>query len=155
MYFLFKRNDELKVTFKNLKIETDSNLREINGGDWENKPFDDLIKLYPKEYKVWLDDIGRARCVNGESVKELQKRVVRAVENIAKENSGKTGTVVEYVPKEPETQAPTVAPTQKPTEKPTEAPTDAPTEAPTEAPQEPEVTEPVATEAVELEAEAE
>ena len=49
----------------------------------------------------------------------------------------------------------TPKPTQKPTEKPTEAPTDAPTEAPTEAPQEPEVTEPVATEAVELEAEAE
>ena len=32
-----------------------------------------------------------------------------------KENSGKTGTVVEYVPKEPETNAPTVAPTVKPT----------------------------------------
>ncbi len=32
-----------------------------------------------------------------------------------KENSGKTGTVVQYVPKEPETQAQTVAPTQKPT----------------------------------------
>ena len=81
---------------KNLKIETDSNLREINGGDWENKPFDDLIKLYPKEYKVWLDDIGRAHCVNGESVKELQKRVACAVESIVKENSGKTVCIVTH-----------------------------------------------------------
>ena len=81
---------------KDLKIETDSNLREINGGDWESRPFEDLPKLYPKEYKVWLDDIGKVRCTNGESVKELQNRVVYAVERIAKENRGKTVCIVTH-----------------------------------------------------------
>lgn len=75
---------------KGMDIEKNKNLREIFGGEWEKRTFDDLEKDYPEEYDVWLSDIGVSRCTNGESVAELQTRFVSEVEKITKENVGKT-----------------------------------------------------------------
>ena len=52
--------------------------------------FDDLEKNYPDEYSVWLNDIGNACCSGDESVKELSKRVMATLTDIAKENDGTT-----------------------------------------------------------------
>ncbi|MFA7636598.1 MAG: histidine phosphatase family protein, partial [Monoglobales bacterium] len=39
-----------------LEIKKDERLREINGGGWENVPWDDLPSLFPESYKHWEND---------------------------------------------------------------------------------------------------
>lgn len=72
-----------------LTVEKDPELREINAGDWEGVPFETLIAK-DEAYRVWRTDIGAAVCPNGESVQELQERIVAAIKRIAEDNKGKT-----------------------------------------------------------------
>lgn len=78
------------ATPRNMSVIKSEKLREIFGGDWENIPFDTLVEKYSAEYKIWLENIGVASCVNGESVQQLQNRFVGEVKRIAEENMGKT-----------------------------------------------------------------
>ena len=73
-----------------VEIVKSSQLREISAGEWDGKKFSDVMKIYEKDYEVWLSDIGNARCTGGESVKELGERVMGELLKIAKENEGKT-----------------------------------------------------------------
>lgn len=75
---------------KKLPIVTDEGLMEINGGGWENLSFLEIKAKFPNEYGLWMNDIGNARCNDGESLKELYDRVVKTITKIATENSGKT-----------------------------------------------------------------
>lgn len=65
-------------------------LMEINAGDWEGHPFDELEEKYKEEYHKWRYDIGNAHPDGGESVTELYSRCVKAVTEIAKQNDGKS-----------------------------------------------------------------
>ena len=71
-------------------------LREISAGDWNNKKFDDLVKEYPEEYGIWLNDIGNSQCPNGENPNDVQKRVIGTLLDIAKENENKTVAVFSH-----------------------------------------------------------
>ena len=73
-----------------LKVEARKALREINAGEWQGKAFDELEKSYADGYSVWLKDIGRVQCPNGESVKDLYERIRTEVLRIVEENEGKT-----------------------------------------------------------------
>lgn len=75
---------------KKLDIIKNENLREIYAGEWENGLFAELEENFKESYGVWLKNIGRARCDGGESVEELQIRVVKEITRIAQENDGKT-----------------------------------------------------------------
>lgn len=75
---------------KGMEIVKDENLREIFAGEWENRLFEDIVVEYKEDFKVWKENIGRARCTGGESVEELLERFVSEVKKIAKENEGKT-----------------------------------------------------------------
>lgn len=79
-----------------LEIITDKGLREIAAGEWEGVVFDDLIKIYPDDFKKWMDDIGNAGCTGGETVKELTERVFSTVEKIARENDGHTVAIASH-----------------------------------------------------------
>ncbi|MBR3791284.1 MAG: histidine phosphatase family protein [Clostridia bacterium] len=74
---------------KDIPIITSKNLREIHAGEWENKHFDELETIFEKEYDIWKNNIGLAKCTGGESVEHLQKRVYEEITKIAKENDGK------------------------------------------------------------------
>ncbi len=73
-----------------MPIIKDEQLREINAGLWEGVYFADLGKTFPESFKVWSENIGRARCDSGESVEELQQRIVSAVARIAQQHDGGT-----------------------------------------------------------------
>ncbi|MBQ9482143.1 MAG: histidine phosphatase family protein [Clostridia bacterium] len=79
-----------------LEICKDARLREIYGGKWEGKTFDELEKLYPETYRIWLDDIGHARPDGGESAGELSERIYSAVKDIAEKNEGKTVVIATH-----------------------------------------------------------
>ena len=73
----------------NLELQKLKQLREINGGKWEGMIFPDIVEKYPKEYDVWKNNFWQARPVGGESITELAKRIVDAIEKIAIQNEGK------------------------------------------------------------------
>ncbi len=75
---------------KSLDIVKSKNLREIYAGEWENGLFCDLQVNFKESYSVWLTNIGRAKCDAGESVAQLQTRIVDEITRIATENDGKT-----------------------------------------------------------------
>lgn len=68
---------------RGLTIVRDKSLREIFAGDWEGKSYIELAEMYPDEYGKWRNDIGNAHCSGGESVMELQKRIVDKIIKIA------------------------------------------------------------------------
>ena len=77
---------------KNMPVIKTAALREIHGGKWEGESFPQLHQKFSADFGVWCNDFGNARCTGGESVKELQARIVGEVRRIAEENPG--GTVM-------------------------------------------------------------
>ena len=74
---------------KNMQVVKTAGMREIYGGEWERKVFPTLRETHSADFAVWCDDFGNARCTGGESVQELQSRIVNEVRRIAEENPGK------------------------------------------------------------------
>ena len=71
---------------KDLKIIKDKRLREIFGGEWENKTFDEIAKT-SKEYRdKWKTALFDATCDGGESIKEVCERSVTAFCEIVKKS---------------------------------------------------------------------
>lgn len=71
-----------------MPIFKSESLREIEAGLWDNTPFDTLMEKYPESYNTWIHNIGHARCDGGESVAELQNRVVSEITRIAQAHHG-------------------------------------------------------------------
>ncbi len=74
----------------NLPVLPKKELREIFAGEWEGKLFDDLLTEYPEAYGLWKNDIGRAVCTGGESVKQLSDRILGAIAAIAEDHDGES-----------------------------------------------------------------
>ncbi len=78
-----------------VEITSDSNLREIDAGEWDGVAFDELINSN-EDYRFYLEDIGNSKCTGGESVAQLQQRVSEAMNKIVAENDGKTVVVATH-----------------------------------------------------------
>ncbi len=74
-----------------ISVQTKQSLREIDGGEWEEKTVDYLLANYAEDYNHWLSDIGNAGCTGGESMAQVQARAVGAIAQIA---SGKEDCVL-------------------------------------------------------------
>lgn len=73
---------------KNMDIIKNTGFREIYAGKWEGLEYDEIERKYASDYYIWHHDFGRAVCTGGESVAELQKRVVAEYERISKLHKG-------------------------------------------------------------------
>ena len=73
-----------------LPVFTRENLREIDAGLWDNVPFQTLITQFTESYDTWIHNIGHACCDGGESVEDLQNRVVSEITRIAQNHDGAT-----------------------------------------------------------------
>ncbi len=71
-------------------------LCEIDAGDWTELTFDEIIKNYPDEYTLWKNDMYKCCCPNGENVADFAQRVTDTVNQIAKENEGKTVLIASH-----------------------------------------------------------
>ena len=81
---------------KGLPIITCENLREINGGDWENVPWEQLPVQFADSYDKWLHQPHLLQMPNGESMVQFQQRVLSAVEEIVTANQGKNICIVTH-----------------------------------------------------------
>lgn len=77
------------ASLKDMPVIKTAQMREIFGGKWETENFSQLHVLYPEDFGTWCNDFANCRCTGGESVQELQTRIVDEVRRIAEENPGK------------------------------------------------------------------
>lgn len=64
-------------------VVTDDRLKEMNFGDWEMQPFDEIKDPHLQE---WYDDYLHVRATNGESFMDQYQRVSSFLEEIKKSN---------------------------------------------------------------------
>lgn len=86
-----------------LDIKIDPELREISGGELEDKTWEELKEQFPEVYKNWHNNPHIVQIPSGESMCGFQDRVVKCVMRIAKDNIGKNvlvathGTVIKVL----------------------------------------------------------
>lgn len=78
------------------KVFTDSRLREINGGLWEEVPWDDLPEQFADSYSHWLDTPYLLQMPEGESMEHFYKRLKDVVDEIARTHAGKTVCIASH-----------------------------------------------------------
>jgi broad specificity phosphatase PhoE len=66
-----------------MPVIKEKGLREIDAGLWENVTFSELRTHFTKSFALWSENIGLAGCDGGETVAQLQKRIVSTVTRIA------------------------------------------------------------------------
>lgn len=81
---------------KNLPVIKTDNLKEINGGDWEDRTWEELPEIWPEEYDIWENKPHLLKMPNGETMVEFQDRLIAEVRKIAEENIGKTVCIVTH-----------------------------------------------------------
>lgn len=84
------------ASLQEIPLCLDSRLREINAGAWEGRDFEWIRTHYPYEHDMWLTDIGNCGCPEGETLKDLSKRFIPAVEELAGANDEKTICIVSH-----------------------------------------------------------
>lgn len=81
---------------KGLEINTSKGLREIDAGEWDFKPWSELPKLFPDDYKLWQESIGEATCTGGESFQAMRERIIKEMTRIANQSDGMTVAVFSH-----------------------------------------------------------
>lgn len=76
--------------YHNKPVIKEKGLREINGGEWEDLSYPEIMARFPENYDMWETNIGLTRCQGGESVEEVRDRVYATMKKIAKKHVGET-----------------------------------------------------------------
>jgi alpha-ribazole phosphatase len=77
-------------------IEIIGDLREIDFGDLEGLPYDQIAAQDPDLYRRWMEAPTEVRFPNGESFGEMRARVLRAFAAIEREREGETVAIVSH-----------------------------------------------------------
>lgn len=81
---------------KNLEIIKLDDLMEIDAGGFEGLAFEDLYKLYPEQMQAWDNHPYDFVAPNGESIVQVHDRMTKAIDDIVRQNRGKTVAVVSH-----------------------------------------------------------
>lgn len=79
-----------------LPILPDPALREIYSGSWEGKSMDDLAALTPECFRLWREDPANSRPGEGESMRELYRRIGDEFDRVVSTYRGKTVLLVTH-----------------------------------------------------------
>ncbi len=82
--------------YHNVPIITDDRLAEIDAGDWEGRFLTDIEQLYPQAYSDWCHNPAVFQAPGGESIAQVYQRVGAAVDDIIRDNDGKTVCIVSH-----------------------------------------------------------
>jgi broad specificity phosphatase PhoE len=81
---------------KGMDVITSEDLREINGGDWEDLTWAELEQRWPEEYNTWENDPHKHRMPNGESMADFQQRLINEIIHIIRQHEGKNICIVTH-----------------------------------------------------------
>jgi Fructose-2,6-bisphosphatase len=70
--------------------------RELDVGLWQGVRYDEVKNAYPKEWDLWLNDIGNSHCNGGESMRQMQHRASTAFDELANKHNNQTVCVVTH-----------------------------------------------------------
>lgn len=68
--------------FHSLEVVTTPRLREVDQGEWDGLTVEQAQERYPDEYRSWLSSPPTARPPGGESLKDVEERIVPLMEDI-------------------------------------------------------------------------
>jgi len=81
---------------KNLPLQTDPDLRELNSGAWEDRTWGGLYREHPAQLEAFFRSDPTWHAEGGETYPQVQTRIVRTLRRIAGENEGKTVAVFSH-----------------------------------------------------------
>lgn len=84
------------ANFHQLHINTDSRWRELNFGDWEGMNYKEMSAHSPELFENWMKDSVNTSTPNGESLKQLARRVKTAFDEIKNKHKDQTVLVVSH-----------------------------------------------------------
>lgn len=87
---------EYIANVKKLPVSFSDELKEINGGDWEDLTWKELEEGWPEAYNTWDNHPHVHQMPNGESMAEFQQRAFNEVLHIIKRNPGKNICIVTH-----------------------------------------------------------
>ena len=90
------RTAEAVNRYHHLPIHTDERLIEINGGHWEEKPWEALPELYPDEWEAWSCRPWSFAPQNGEPMRAVYARMTEVLSAIAEDHPGETVGVASH-----------------------------------------------------------
>ena len=95
---LFRTMTTAKAVYvpKHLPLRTDARLREINLGTWEDRTWSDVARTDGAMLEKFGTSSSEFRAPDGESFAELGARTLTALQEIARENEGKTVAVFSH-----------------------------------------------------------
>lgn len=71
-------------------------LQEINFGCFEGLTYSEIEKLYPEEFRVWMEHPAEIKFPQGESFAEVKARVLRFKELLLETHAGETVVLVSH-----------------------------------------------------------
>ncbi len=77
-------------------VVTDDRLAEIDAGLWEGRFLTDIEKEFPEQFNNWRKFPDRFAAPEGESMAQVYERVSKALEDIIRDNDGKTVCIVSH-----------------------------------------------------------
>lgn len=81
---------------KNLPLIKTAAFREIGFGVWEDRPWGELVSLYPEEYEAWGANPLAFAVSGSETYRDVYRRAKAALDEIASENDGKAICIVSH-----------------------------------------------------------
>lgn len=95
---LQRAQDTMQIILKerNIDIEINNDLREINLGPWEGKKQENTAISHPNEFKAFWETPEIFSLQGAETFKELQARVIEAINNIFFQNEGQNIVIVSH-----------------------------------------------------------
>ena len=79
-----------------LAVHYDPRLREINQGDWQGLLVTEIERRYPDLFRRWQEAPLTVTVPGGESIAQMQERVLAAVEDIARQHSDQRVAIVAH-----------------------------------------------------------
>jgi broad specificity phosphatase PhoE len=79
-----------------IEVKVESDLREIDYGDWEGLKVADAMERFPKLEKLRREEPMKFAAPNGEPMREFAKRVISAIQRIAASHANETICVVAH-----------------------------------------------------------
>ena len=77
-------------------ITIEERLCEIDFGDFEGKPYDELAETHPQIYRQWMERPTDVQFPHGESFQQMQARVLQAAREIYARHRGETITILSH-----------------------------------------------------------
>ncbi len=81
---------------RDLDLNIDPDLREINMGVWEGMPWGEIAHRWPEGMETFSVDPQNWVCEGSEPYEQVKERMLRALGKIVRENDGKTVAVVSH-----------------------------------------------------------